>query len=154
MKRRNMLWAVLLCAAMVGSFVAPADAADPCGEYLWLEDLESEWVDLSSLKNWEGCSFSRASKSVNGNVPALSICPVAQAVSLRTNDTVEFNCSYSPSFASMDFGVISSTGRFYHINVKEGSINQLIRISQSGSYTVAIRNNSSQTVRVVGFVNY
>ena len=50
--------------------------------------------------------------------------------------------------------MIDSDGRFYYISVKEGSFNQAIRISQSGSYTVAIRNNSSQTVCVVGFVNY
>lgn len=154
MKRKNALWALLLCAAMVGSCVAPADAADTCVEYLWLEDLESEWVDLSGLENWEGCSLSRASKSINGDVPAHLISPITPTISLQTNDMVEFNCSYSPLSASMDFGVITSSGRFYYINVKEGSINQGIRISQSGSYTVAVRNNSSQTVSVVGFVNY
>ena len=35
-----------------------------------------------------------------------------------------------------------------------GSINQAIEISQAGSYQVAIRNNSSQTVSVTGFVDY
>ena len=154
MKRRKILWAVLLCAVMMGSFVMSVDATDTRGEYLWLEDLESEWVDLSSLENWEGCSLSRASKSINGDVPAHLMSPITPTVSLQTNDMVEFNCSYSPLTASLDFGVITSSGRFYYINVKEGSINQGIRISQSGSYQVAIRNNSSQTVRVVGFVNY
>ncbi len=54
----------------------------------------------------------------------------------------------------MDFGVIASDGKFYSINVKGGSINQTLGIRQAGSYAVAIRNNSSQTVRVIGFVEY
>ena len=53
----------------------------------------------------------------------------------------------------MDFGVIDTSGRFYFINVKEGSINRAIEIGQAGTYQVAVRNNSSQTVRVVGFVD-
>lgn len=75
-------------------------------------------------------------------------------IDFNADDTVSFNCSYSPSSASMDFGVIASSGQFYYINVKGGSISQAIRINQAGSYAVAIRNNSSQTVRVVGFVDY
>ncbi len=54
----------------------------------------------------------------------------------------------------MDFGVIAPDGYFYFLNVEGGSINQSIRVSQSGSYAVAVRNNSSNTVFVVGFVNY
>lgn len=154
MKRKNILWALLVCAAMIGSFVAPADASDTCTEYLWLEDLESEWVDLSSLASCEGFKSSRTTKSIDGDIPSRALCPIIQMASLQANDSITFNCSYSPLSASMDFGVISSSGRFYYINVKEGSINQAIRISQSGSYMVAIRNNFSQTVSVVGFVNY
>lgn len=154
MKQKSILWALLVCVAMIGSFVAPADASDTCAEYLWLEDLESEWVDLSSLANCEGSISSRTTKSIDGHIPSLALCPIIQLISLQANDLVTFNCSYSPSSASMDFGVIAPNGRFYYVNVKEGSINQAIRISQSGSYTLAIRNNYSQTVRVVGFVNY
>ena len=154
MKRKKILWALLIFAAMTGLFIAPADASDTCVQELWLEELESEWVDLSSLVNWEECISSRATKSINGNIPALSLSSLIEQVSLQANDLVTFNCSYSPSSASMDFGVITSSGRFHYINVKEGSINQAIRISQSGSYTIAIRNNSSQTVSVAGFVEY
>lgn len=154
MKLKTILWPLLVCAALIGSFATPTDASDICTEYLWLEDLESEWVDLSSLANCEGSISLRATQSIDGNIPSLALCPIIQLTSLQANDLVTFNCSYSPSSASMDFGVIASNGRFHYVNVKGGSINQAIGISQSGSYTVAIRNNSSQTVRVVGFVNY
>ena len=70
------------------------------------------------------------------------------------NDMIEFTCSYSPSSANVDIGVIAPDSKFYKINGEEGSINKTIKVSQTGSYLVAIRNNSSQTVRVVGFVNY
>ena len=64
------------------------------------------------------------------------------------------NCSYSPAFANMDFGVIAPDGYFYFLSVKEGSINRSIAVSQRGGYSMAIRNNSSYIVTVVGFVNY
>ena len=67
---------------------------------------------------------------------------------------ITINCSYSPASANMDFGVIAPDGYFYFLNVEGGSINQSIRVSQSGSYAVAVRNNSSYTVSVVGFVTY
>ncbi|MCI8840230.1 MAG: hypothetical protein HFF24_07875 [Oscillospiraceae bacterium] len=50
--------------------------------------------------------------------------------------------------------LIAPDGYFYFLNVEGGSINQSIRVSQSGSYAVAVRNNSSYTVSVVGFVTY
>ena len=73
---------------------------------------------------------------------------------LEIGDTVTINCSYSPASTSMDFGVIAPDGYFYYFNVKGGSINRSILVSQRGSYSVAIRNKSTHTVTVVGFVNY
>lgn len=64
------------------------------------------------------------------------------------------NCSYSPASANMDFGVIAPGGYFYFLSVKEGSINRSIVVSQQGSYSLAIRNNISHIVTVVGFVTY
>lgn len=61
---------------------------------------------------------------------------------------------YTPASASMDFGLIDSDGTFYPVRANNGSINQTIRIDLRGNYTFAIRNNSSYTVNVFGFVNY
>lgn len=154
MKQRNFLQVLLICAAMIFSCAAPAHAADTQNEYICLENMACELVDPSSLKCWEASIQAQTEGRIAGNVPAHSLCPISSPISLRTNDLITFNCSYSPLTASLDFGVITSNGIFYYINVKEGSINKPIRISQSGSYSVAVRNNSSQTVSVVGFVNY
>lgn len=37
---------------------------------------------------------------------------------------------------------------------RSASVDKTIRVNQRGDYTLAIRNNSSNTVSVSGFVNY
>lgn len=78
----------------------------------------------------------------------------SKGFSLEVGDTVTFNCSYSPISSSVDFGVIAPDGYFYYKNVTSGSINDTIRVSQRGTYYLAVRNNSSSTVNITGFVNY
>ena len=63
------------------------------------------------------------------------------------------NASYSPSSSSMDFGLVTSDGYFYYINVDNGNINKTIRVEERGNYMLAVRNNSDDTVSVVGYVN-
>ena len=96
----------------------------------------------------------RATGSIDATVPASSLVYAGESFPLESGETVTINCSYSPASASMDFGLVDSDGIFYSLNVTGGSINKTIRVSERGSYTLAIRNNSSSSVRVVGFVNY
>ena len=98
--------------------------------------------------------LSRATGSINATVPANSLVYASESFPLESGETVTINCSYSPASASMDFGLVDSDGIFYSLNVTGGSINKTIQVSERGSYTLAIRNNSSSSVRVVGFVNY
>lgn len=155
MKMRRWICALLACATILGGVIPPAMAMrQPDETVVWQDDLEWEWIDLSTVEHQEASTLLRTRVSADGTYSAHSIRAITQPVSLQARSTVTFNCSYSPSSASMDFGVIDSNGRFYYTNVKGGSINQTIRISQAGSYQVAIRNNSSQTVRVVGVVEY
>ena len=121
------------------------------GDIIWMEDMEWDLLDPSTVI-YDGAA-PLTTGSVNTDISPFSTKAISQ-ISLKSGDALTFNCSYSPSSASMDFGVIASSGQFYYINVKGGSISQAIRINQAGSYAVAIRNNSSQTVRVVGFVDY
>lgn len=153
MRTRRWICTLLACAAILGSNTLPAMAM-PNESIVWQNEMDWEWIDLSTVEQQKSNPMLRARVSLDGYYSPNSICAVTQSISLPTRSTVTFNCSYSPSSASMDFGVIDSNGRFYYINIKEGSINQAIRISQAGSYQVAIRNNSSQTVSVVGFVEY
>ena len=151
MRIQRLICMLLVCATMIcGSFTL-AGAVQAPGDIIWMEDMEWDLLDPSTVI-YDGAA-PLTTGSVNTDISPFSTKAISQ-ISLKSGDALTFNCSYSPLSASMDFGVITSTGRFYHINVKEGSISQAIRISQDGSYAVAIRNNSSQTVRVVGFVDY
>ena len=153
MNIRRLMCTLLDSFTVLGCTISSAGAAEvPDETIVWLEDME--WVDLPIVEYWDINPMPLTTDSIDKSISKYSIGYVTHSIDLNANDMVTFNCSYSPLSASIDFGVIASNGRFYYINVKEGSINQTIRISQSGSYTVAIRNNSSQTVRVVGFVNY
>ena len=62
--------------------------------------------------------------------------------------------SYSPVDASVDFGLIDSDGSFHYFNTNEGNLNKTIKIKERGYYTLAVRNNSSDTINVSGYVNY
>ena len=155
MKKRRLICALVACAAALGSIIPSARAVEvPDETIVWLEDMEWEWVDLSTAKRCETDLMPLTTDSIDRSVSKHSIGCVTQSIDFNPNDMITFNCSYSPSPASLDFSVIASNGKFYSINVKGGSINQTIGINEAGSYTVAIRNNSSQTVRVVGFVDY
>ena len=145
---------LMACTLMLIGVITPARAAEAPGEVISLEDLNWEWVDLPAVEYPEEGILPLTSASASRQYAPHSISYVTSFMDFDANDVVTFNCSYSPSSASVDFGVIASTGKFYSINVKGGSISRSIEINQAGSYAVAVRNNSSQTVRVVGFVNY
>lgn len=131
----------------------PAKASTPVENTIRLEDMTWEWVDMADIA-YEEAIMPLTTGSMSKRIPQYTTYTLSPPLSLQADDTLTFNCSYSPSSANLDFGVITSENIFYYISVKGGRIDQQIRISQSGSYSVAVRNNSSQTVSVVGFVNY
>lgn len=149
---KRFLCVLLVYTVAISFLPVSAKAADM--EVIRLEDLKWEWVNLEAVECWEADIALQTTDSINRTISTHSIGSVVSSRFFAAGSVITFNCSYSPSSANMDFGVIDSNGRFYYTNVKEGSINQTIRISQAGSYQVAIRNNSSQTVSVVGFVEY
>lgn len=96
----------------------------------------------------------RATGQFNHSIPANSIIAVDPKISMGAGETVTFDCTYTPKSASLDFGVIDSSGVFHYINRTNGSINQAIEITKNGQYTLAIRNNASYAVTVTGTVKY
>lgn len=91
-----------------------------------------------------------ATVSAHGNANANA----KDSFSMEAGETVRIRGIYSPEDASMDFGLIDSEGIFHYVNVKDGSIDQTFKISESGTYRLGIRNNSGKTVTVSGFVRY
>lgn len=154
MGRKKFLTLFLVCVIVIGTLnlTVTADAGYNSG-LLRLENMNHEIIDLSRAETLEEKSV-RVTGSLNGNIPAKTLAVSGEKFSLEVGETVTLNCSYSPASASMDFGVIAPDGYFYFLNVKDGSINRSIVVNQRGVYSLAIRNNSSHTVTVVGFVEY
>lgn len=151
---KKFLTLFLACVVAMGalSLTAIADTGHN-DDILWLEDMNRELVDVSRVEVLKESSM-RATGSLNCDVPAKTLAVSDIKFPLEIGETVTINCSYSPVSANMDFGVIAPDGYFYFLSVKEGSINRSIAVSQRGGYSMAIRNNSSHIVTVVGFVNY
>ena len=154
MRIKKFLTLFLACAIAMGalSLTVSADAGYS-DDILRMEDMKCEMIDVSKVEVLEESSM-RATGSLNSDIPANTLAVSDIKFSLEVGETVTINCSYSPAFANMDFGVIAPDGYFYFLSVKEGSINRSIAVSQRGGYSLAIRNNSLHTVSVVGFVNY
>ena len=154
MRIKKFLAVFLACAITMGalSLTASADTGHS-DDILRMEDMKREMIDVSKVEVLEESSM-RATGSINSDIPANTLGVSDIKFSLEVGETVTINCSYSPAFANMDFGVIAPDGYFYFLSVKEGSINRSIAVSQRAGYSMAIRNNSSYIVTVVGFVNY
>ena len=96
----------------------------------------------------------RASGQFSVTIPANKIGSADMQFSLAAGERVTINASYFPTDAMVDFGLVDSDDIFHYVSASNGTINQTIRISEQGNYIFAIRNNSSYTVSVSGFVNY
>lgn len=135
MNVKKTLCALLACAALISCFCLPAGA---------VEVTDQETITFAT----------RASGQFNMSIKANTIVKANTSFPLEAGEVVTIKASYSPFSASVDFGLIAPDGMFYSVNVRDGSVNQRIEVDQRGSYTLAIRNNSSRTISVSGYVNY
>lgn len=109
---------------------------------------------------------SRAAEPVNGTAVPFAVGTIYQRIepqgmiriktklTLDAGDKVTFDCSYVPTSASIDFGIVDSNNRFYKLNCTDGSIDQAIDVIKRGQYTVVIRNNEKYEVTVSGDIHY
>ena len=121
---------------------------------LQLEDLAHDELDMSSVQYFVSSATPFAFGSISTSVPGNKSAVAEDSFSLEAGETVTINCSYSPASASVDFGLIAPDGYFYYVNSTNGSINSTLAVTVRGQYTLAVRNNSSNTISVVGYVNY
>ncbi|MDE7311846.1 MAG: hypothetical protein K2N87_09590 [Eubacterium sp.] len=120
-----------------------------------IEDLASDTVDESKITTFPIESMERATIHIDDwNISPGKSATSREDYSLEAGETVTINCSYTPFDASVDFGLITPSGNFRHANRTNGSIFKEIKIYSRGIYRLAIRNNSSRTVSVSGYVNY
>lgn len=96
----------------------------------------------------------RATGRFSMSISAHTIRSADTPFPLESGETVTISATYTPSNASVDFGLYGPDGVFRYIPINNGVISRTIRIEQRGNYTFAIRNNSSQPIHVSGYVNY
>ena len=96
----------------------------------------------------------RATGRFSVDVPGNTTVKAATSFPLESGETVAINAVYSPRSASVDFGLLDPDGLFHPVNTTDGSFDETIRVNQRGNYTLVIRNNSSYTISVSGFVTY
>lgn len=96
----------------------------------------------------------RATNRVNTDIPPDSIVRVGTPLSMEADELITINCTYSPRTADVDFGLLTPSNDFIFVRGEDGDCNQTIRLEESGNYYFAVRNNSSRTVEVLGYVYY
>lgn len=96
----------------------------------------------------------RVSERVSFRISANTISLLSSDVSLAAGDIIKFDCTYTPTSASVDFGYVDSNQVFHYLNCTSGSIDKSFKVSKSGQYTLAVRNNESYSVTVTGMVKY
>lgn len=102
----------------------------------------------------ETFAVGRATNSFNVTIPAGKIMTAETGFSMAAGESVKIHAVYEPESASMDYGVVSSDGLFHPVRASDGYIDASIKINTKGTYTFAIRNNSSVEVQTTGYVNY
>lgn len=140
MKSKKILCAVLVCAVMMSCITNVAA-------------IQADNTDGLVERRTAAISTTRASGEFEMTVSAKTKAIADSSFPLEAGETVRINASYSPD-GSVDFGLVDEDGIFHYINVKNGSIDKTIQISERGNYKFQIRNNSSVAVKVKGFVRY
>lgn len=140
MQKKRIACMVMVCVLLIGAMAVPASAEET-------SPVVGDIFTFNILNPLATDSFSMS-------IPANSIALDNSSFRLMEGAKITFKASYAPFSASVDVGFIAPDGKFYYFNVTDGSIDQTMQVSQSGNYTIQIRNNSNTEIYVVGYVDY
>lgn len=138
---RRIVCGVLACLMAAISLCGRADAADRMA-------MPPETYRQSTIMSVQ------ATRSFNLSVSPYGRSEADKAFPLEAGETVSISAVYTPKNASMDFGLVDPNGVFHFFNVTDGSIDKTIQVNENGNYIFAVKNNSSKTVKVTGYVKY
>lgn len=116
--------------------------------------LELSILLIFSVTISAAATATRATNRVNTDIQPDSIVRVGTPLSMEADELITINCTYSPRTADVDFGLITPRNTFIFVEGEDGDCNQTIQVSQTGNYYFAVRNNTSRTVEVLGYVYY
>ena len=136
MRRKRFFVAMLVLALMVSCFGMDVSAKG---------EIQDEYDSFVAA---------RAMGKFDMEVPGNTTVKASTSFALEVGEVVTIKAAYSPFSASVDFGLIAPDGLFYGLNTATGSFDKAIKVNQRGNYTLAVRNNSSVTISVSGYVNY
>lgn len=137
MLMKKMLCIVLAYVMAAGTLLIPVSAAE----------LQTSAFDVTSAS-------ARATGSFSMDISAKSNSVSSSSFRLSSGETITIKAYYTPTSASVDFGVIAPDGKYYYFSATNGNIEKTMQVNQSGYYTLKIVNNSSDTVSVSGFITY
>ncbi|MDO5152401.1 MAG: hypothetical protein Q4D50_03470 [Eubacteriales bacterium] len=143
-----------------GTFINKADK--PLGHHteektlhqIFEEDFDRNFQESVTMEVLHRMSAARAAKSFSMRMPEGSSALADNSFLMAAGETVTIKASYLPFGASVDFGLVDSDGVFHYFNTTNGNIDKTMQIDESGSYTLKVRNNSNQEVKVSGFIKY
>ena len=118
------------------------------------ENVDGNVDVINDAEGKIGGGLIQATNTINWDISSKSTTTGSTSMSMESGETITLNVSISPSSASIDVGILQPDGSFRYVNTTSGSVNHTFDISDRGQYKVRIRNNSSSTVSVSGFVNY
>ncbi len=150
----DLIEKIEITVARCGTLGANNNISESKEEFINLSDMAYMALDDSQNVIDDNLSYSRATTSVSWSVKANILKEANTTFPMEAGECVTINCSYTPRWADVDFGLIAPDNRFYYLPGEEGSINRAIRIDERGEYRFGVYNRSSNTVSVSGFIEY
>ena len=140
----------LLCAATLYGAQVPASALSQ--ESTNIIPANSV-VEISNLE-FVSTHSARATNRLNWSIASSVTKKSSTTLDLDVNETVTFNCSFTPSSSNVYFGLIASDGSFHCSAATNGRFKGTIKVPKTDKYYLAVYNNSGSTIQVTGTISY
>ena len=144
------LCSALLCVLLLNSVNIPASALSQESTSIIPANSVVEISDLEFVSTHSARATNRLNWSIASSVTKKS----STTLDLDVNETVTFNCSFTPSSSNVYFGLIASDGSFHCSAATNGRFKGTIKVPKTDKYYLAIYNNSGSTIQVTGTVSY
>ena len=144
------LCSALLCVLLLNSVNIPASAVSQ--ESTNIIPANSV-VEISNLE-FVSTHSARATNRLNWSIASSVTKKSSSTLDLDVNETVTFNCSFTPSSSNVYFGLIASDGSFHCSAATNGRFKGTIKVPKTDKYYLAVYNNSGSTIQVTGTISY
>lgn len=144
------LCSALLCVLLLNSVNIPASALSQESTSIIPANSVVEISDLEFVSTHSARATNRLNWSIASSVTKKS----STTLDLDVNETVTFNCSFTPSSSNVYFGLIASDGNFHCSAATNGRFKGTIKVPKTDKYYLAVYNNSGSTIQVTGTVSY